>query len=59
MNDERPEGGLRMVLLVVEGNHLYRSVQDLLIDQTRLWLEVEPKGQQAEEEVLEEILRRP
>ena len=59
MNDERSEGGLRMVLLVVEGNHLYRSVQDLLIDQTRLWLEVEPKGQQAEEEVLEEILRRP
>jgi hypothetical protein len=59
MNDERPEGGLRMVLLVVEGNHLYRSVQDLLIDQTRMWLEVEPKGQQAEEKVLEEILRRP
>jgi hypothetical protein len=59
MNDEMPEGGLRMVLLVAEGNHLYRSVQNLLIDQTRLWLEVEQNGQQEEEEVLEEILRRP
>lgn len=58
MNDERPEGGFRMVLLVVEGNYLYRSVQNLLIDQTRLWLEVEPERQQAEEGVLEGILRQ-
>jgi hypothetical protein len=58
MNNERPEGGLRMVLLVVEGNDLYRSVQNLLIDQTRLWLEVEPESPAAEEEVLEGILRR-
>lgn len=48
-----------MVYRVVDGNHLYRSVQDLLIDQMMLEVKVEPERQQAEEEVLEGILRRP